>query len=129
MDETIIKSETLNIKSEGVYVFKDENENCLFMFKKLTQAQMDVALPDQKGKECNSNYFVGIFRNGIDYLGKTEYQGIINIMTDNKMYNLCDSYTTICTNFKNFSESEYNKYKTFAENHMKTFYKIEELVK
>lgn len=128
MNESIMKSETINIQSEGIYVFKDENENCLFMFKKLTQAQMDVALPDQKGKECKSNYFIGIFRNGIDYLGKTEYHGIVNIMADNKMYNLCDSYTSICKDLKNFSESEYNKYKEFAENHMKTFYKIEELV-
>jgi len=124
-----INSESLSsAKTEGVYVFQDETEICLFLFKKLSPLQMDIALPNEKGKECAANYFIGIFRKGFDYLGKTEYDGITRIMCDKEMYNLEDPYTNICDSFVNFSEDEYLKYKSFAKKHMETFYKIEEYV-
>lgn len=123
-----INSESPSAKTEGVYVFQDETETCLFLFKKLSPLQMDIALPNEKDKECAANYFIGIFRKGFDYLGKTEYDGITRIMRDTKMYNLEDPYTNICDSFVNFSEDEYIKYKSFAKKHMETFYKIEEYV-
>lgn len=124
-------SNTKQNKTEGTFVFRDsdENEICLFLFKKLTKKQMDVALPAQIGEQPQADYFVGIFRKGCDYLGKTEFSGIKKIMKDEKMFNLNDTYQNISTNFKNFSEKEYSKYKEFAKKHMETFYKIEEHVK
>lgn len=112
----ILRSEISSCKTEGIYIFndKEDNEICLFIFQKLTQNQLDIVLPDQKGKQCESNYFIGIFRKGLDYLGKTEFKGIINIMQDIQMYDLHDSYQNISSKLNNLSENEYNKYKDFA---------------
>tara|TARA_B100000579_G_scaffold96806_1_gene76754 strand:- start:11914 stop:12324 length:411 start_codon:yes stop_codon:yes gene_type:complete len=116
--------------TEGIYVFRDteENETCLFIFKKLTKEQMDIALPTESGESPQSNYFIGMFRKGCDYLGKTEYSGIERIMTEEKMYNLEDSYEKISKNFDHFSEEEYTKYKDFSNKHMETFRQIEKHV-
>ena len=110
----------------GAYVYRDseENEICLFLFQKLTKNQMDVALPVQDSNVSEGDYFVGIFRNGNDYLGKTVYSGIEMLMNDEDMYDLQSSYDDICKHVSDFSEEEYNKYKDFVKKHVNTFDKI-----
>ena len=131
MEQSIETKTHLNTPmTQGIYVFRDaeESETCLFIFKKLTKEQMDIALPTESNESPQSNFFIGMFRKGCDYLGKTEYSGIESIMLEEKMYNLEDSYEKLCKDFDNFSEDEYTKYKEFSDKHMETFRQIEKHV-
>tara|TARA_Y100000389_G_scaffold204989_1_gene261687 strand:+ start:4006 stop:4356 length:351 start_codon:yes stop_codon:yes gene_type:complete len=113
---------------DGSFLFKDseDGEICLLIFMKLNKQQMDVALPNNKG-EYNGEYFLGIFRQGIDYLGATEYSGIEQLMKAETLYNINElSYTQVLID--ELEEEEYTKYKTFADKHMKTLKDIKEKV-
>tara|TARA_A100001015_G_C15009892_1_gene722514 strand:- start:1937 stop:2329 length:393 start_codon:yes stop_codon:yes gene_type:complete len=107
----------------GAYVFRDsiENETCLFLFQKLSESMMKIALPCHA--EGSGDYYIAIYKGGLDYLGRTEYSGIEKLMKDEKMFNLYkDSYQEIKEGLNNnFSEDEYVKYQTFSEMHAKGF--------
>jgi|TARA_B000000565_G_C23777047_1_gene374422 hypothetical protein len=69
------------------------------------------------------NYYIAIYREGKDYLGRTDYTGIENLMKDEKMFSL---FNTKYEDIRNgldceFTEDEYTKYQTFAEMHIKGF--------
>lgn len=115
--------------TQGTYLFKDieDGEICLFLFKKLNKQQMDVALPNCKDDGQNGDYFVGIFRKGIDYLGKTEFKGVEKIMQEQTLYDIAIlGYNDV--NIDGLTVEEYNKYKDFADKHMKTLEQIRNMV-
>lgn len=115
--------------NQGAYLFKDseDDELCLFLFMKLNKQQMDVALPNAKDEGGNGDYFIGIMRGGTDYLGKTFYGGIEEIMKEHQMFDLT---TTIHADLKfdEVTEEDFEKYKTFADEKMKSLEQIKNLV-
>ena len=107
----------------GAYVFCDscDKQICLFLFQKLTDSMMRRALPCHANG--TGNYYIAIYREGKDYLGRTDYTGIENLMKDEKMFSLFNTKYEDIRNGLNceFTEDEYTKYQTFAEMHIKGF--------
>tara|TARA_Y100000389_G_scaffold204670_1_gene258754 strand:+ start:728 stop:1090 length:363 start_codon:yes stop_codon:yes gene_type:complete len=115
--------------NKGTFIFKDSDdaEVCLFLFMKLNKQQMDVALPNSKDNGENGDYFIGIMREGTDYLGKTFYKGIEKIMKDQEMFDLTSlNYNDI--GIEELTEEEYTKYKDFADKQMKKLDQIRNLI-
>lgn len=115
--------------NHGTYIFKDneDGEVCLFLFMKFNKQQMDVALPNCKDDGQNGDYFIGIMRGGTDYLGKTFYAGIEDIMKEQQMFDL----TTITydeLNIDGLTEEEFGKYQKFADEKMKTLEQIRNMI-
>lgn len=115
-------------ETKGIFLFKDkeDDEICLFLFYRLTPAQIKIALPNID-ENIPGNYFVGIWKKGLDYLGKTEYNGILSIKKQEELVNIEKNYDEIFQKL-NISQEEYNKYKEFAYKHLKTFVSIQENV-
>lgn len=115
---------------QGAFIYRDceDNELCLFLFKKLSEKQMNVALPSEESNQSKGEYFIAILRNGLDYLGRTEYSGIENLLKDQIMYDAFLPYEELEKNISNFSEDEHIKYKKFILSKLETFGQITELV-
>ena len=107
----------------GAYVFSDsvDNHKCLFLFQKLTDSMMKRALPCHS--DGTGNYYIAIYREGKDYLGRTDYTGIEKLMKDEKMFPLFGlKYEDVRDGLNcEFTEDEYVKYQTFSEMHLKGF--------
>lgn len=114
---------------EGTYLFKDteDGEICLFLFMKFNKQQMDVALPNSIDDGQNGDYFIGIFRKGSDYLGKTVYSGIESFMKSQDMFDI-STLDFDNVDIDELTEEEYDKYKDFTIKHMKTLNEIKKLV-
>jgi hypothetical protein len=114
---------------QGTFLFKDseDGEICLLIFMKLNKLQMDIALPNSKDTSDIGDYFIGIFRQGMDYLGKTEYIGLQKLMEVENLFNINElSYDKI--EIPELTEEEYKKYKEFSDKHMKTLNDIKDKV-
>jgi len=107
----------------AAYVFCDsfDKQKCLFLFQNLTDSMMKRALPCHA--DGTGNYYIAIYREGKDYLGRTDYAGIEKLMKDEKMFPLFNTkYEDIRDGLNcEFTEDEYTKYQTFAEMHIKGF--------
>jgi len=114
----------------GSYVYKDSEDDaiCLFMFKKLTEEQMKFALPAEESANTKGDYFIAVIRNGLDYIGKSEYNGISRLLNDQNTCDLFSPYKKICNIIPNFTEEEHSKYKKFVESKVQTINQIEKLV-
>ena len=75
----------------GCFLFKDSVDNaiCIFLFCKMTEADIQKMLPDTNGGECDGDYYIAIYKkNGTNYLGRTFYEGIERLMRDEQMFDL-----------------------------------------
>ena len=117
--------------NQGAYVYQDieDKDICLFMFKKLTDDQMDVALPVNRSDTNEGDYFIAILKKGKDYLGKTLWTGIDQLMSEQPMYDLMSlSYEEIQGHINNLSKEEYIKYKNYVLKKMEMFVQIQTAV-
>ena len=113
---------------QGAYLFQDVNDKdiCLFMFKKLSREQMNIVLPINKTDKNEGEYFIAILKQGKDYLGKTLWNGIDKLMSEQPMYDLMNlSYIQIHNHITILTEEEYTKYKIYVNQKMSNFIQIQ----
>ena len=117
--------------NQGAFLFQDTDDNdiCLFMFKKLTNEQMNIALPVNKSDTNEGNYFIAILKQGKDYLGKSLWCGIDTLMSEQPMYNVMDlTYEQIHNHLDSLSQEEFIKYKNYVIQKMNLFTQIQNSV-
>ena len=124
----IISSQEQEKETNGAFLFKDkeDNEICLFLFYKFNPEQLKLALPNTD-QNIPGDYFVGIWKKGIDYLGKTEYNGILSIKKQEDLVDINSNYDKIFE-LLNITKDEHDKYKNFVSKHIKTFESIKDNV-
>lgn len=99
---------------KGIYIFEDtdDNEICLFIYVKLSDKAMSLAL-QKSDDDVKGSYFIAILKKGMDYLGRTEFSGIEMINSNEVLVSLDKEYDEI-QYLINITEEEFESYVKFG---------------
>ena len=105
-------------KNKGAYIYYDNTDktNILFLYMKLSQDELERALPLSYVESDDNTYLCVSFVNGKDYLGQSNYKDISqNIATLNMVNILTNDYNTVNETLQNLDISEFNSFVSFSK--------------
>tara|TARA_Y100000741_G_scaffold365159_1_gene359841 strand:- start:3357 stop:3713 length:357 start_codon:yes stop_codon:yes gene_type:complete len=99
----------------GAFIYKDSQDKdiCILMFKHLTEEILINLFPDSVPGD--GNYLIAMLKAGVDYLGRTEYEGISKLMKDEIMIDVFSSTEDINKIIPEITEEDHHKYKEFVK--------------
>ena len=99
----------------GAFIYKDSQDKdiCILMFKHLTEEILINLFPDSVPGD--GNYLIAMLKAGVDYLGRTEYEGISKLMQDEIMIDVFSSTEDINKIIPEITEEDHHKYKEFVK--------------
>ncbi len=96
--------------------------NVLYLYMKLSKEQLQRALVwDYHLNDTESNlYLNAFFVNGVDYLGQSTYQEVVDKINSNDMVDILNNtYATVVHKTKNLSAEEFNSNLHFSREQLR----------
>lgn len=107
----------------GAYMFKDsiDQTTCVFLFCQMTDDEIKKYLPEGD-TSTEGDYYIAMYKDNNNYLGRTVYSGITNLMKDEEMVDLNNlHFKDLPEQFSEMKEEEFANYLKFAELQVNNF--------
>ena len=104
---------------DGGYAIDDTKATVIFMYIKMTDKELEKALPLSyvKNNDCENQYFIVIFKDGLDYLGQLTHDNLQSTIKELQFKSILDNdYEFIKTYFPDASEKNITIQKVLFKN-------------
>lgn len=118
--EDVEVEDKINPDEKGAYIFQDDEGRIYrFLYFKLSEKEMEKALPITYHKNSDRDYLLVTFDpEGQDYLGQHNKEKLLEIIESNKMTNLLTTEWQDIENTFNITEKDYWGMVDFAKEQM-----------
>ena len=103
---------------DGGYAKDETKATVIFMYIKMTDKELEKALPLSyvKNNDCENQYLIVIFKDGLDYLGQLTHDNLQSTIKELEFKSVLDNdYEFIKTYFPDATEKEYNSTKSIIQ--------------
>tara|TARA_B100000073_G_C23317706_1_gene405424 strand:+ start:157 stop:498 length:342 start_codon:yes stop_codon:yes gene_type:complete len=103
---------------DGGYAKDDTDATVIFMYIKMTDTELEKALPLSyvKNSDCKNQYLIVIFKDGFDYLGQSTLDKLQTTIEKIQFKSILNNdYEFIKSHFADITETDYDKTKLFIQ--------------